>query len=189
MLAEMAPIHARYDVLITAGPGPAPPLESWRTLMFWQKPSLTTPFNVTGSPALVQCSGFTPAGLPLSLQLIGRPFDEATVLRVAHAYETATPWRGRRPVLDPTTPFSTALPPVPGVPTATLSAERRQEIAARCRSAGLTNLTPRMFEQLCATVPYIEAMIARLRAADHGFGDEPAGIFTFPADQTTPLWP
>jgi aspartyl-tRNA(Asn)/glutamyl-tRNA(Gln) amidotransferase subunit A len=189
MVAEMAPVYARHDVLITAGPGPAPTLESWRTLQFWQKPSLTTPFNVTGGPALVQCSGFTPAGLPLSLQLIGRPFDEATVLRVAHAYETATPWRARRPVLDPAAPFSTALPPVPDVAAATLSAERRQEIAARCNGAGLTRLTPRMFEQLCATVPYIEAMIARLRAADHGFGDEPADIFTFPTEPGAPLWP
>jgi aspartyl-tRNA(Asn)/glutamyl-tRNA(Gln) amidotransferase subunit A len=41
------------------------------------------------------------------LQLVGRPFDEATVLRAAHAYETATNWRSRRPSLDPTAAFST----------------------------------------------------------------------------------
>src|SRR3954454_8754900 len=72
---------------------------------FWQNSSLTTPFNVTGGPALAQCKGFTPAGLPLSLQLVGRPFDEATVLRAAHAYEMATNWRGRRPHLDPAATF------------------------------------------------------------------------------------
>ena len=189
MAAEMTQLYARCDVLITAGPGPAPTLESWRTLNFWRTPSLTTPFNVTGSPALVQCAGFTPDRLPLSLQLIGRPFEEATVLRVAHAYEAATPWRSRRPALDPAAPFSTTLPPVPDPATAALSAERRQEIAARCRSAGLTHLTPRMFEQLCATIPYIETMLERLRAADLGFGDEPADLFTFPITVAAPVWP
>ena len=190
MIAQMAPVYARHDLLITAGPGPAPTLESWRTLQFWQKASLTTPFNVTGGPALVQCCGFTASGLPLSLQLVGRPFDEATVLRAAHAYEAATPWRNRRPVLDPAAAFSSALPPVPDIPAATLGAERRQEIAARCQAAGLTRLSPRLFEQLCATVPYIEAMLERLRAMDQGFGAEPANVFTFPAEHDgVGLWP
>ena len=49
--------------------------------------------------------GFTAAGLPLSLQMVGRPFDEATVLRAAHAYEMATNWRNRRPSLDATATF------------------------------------------------------------------------------------
>ena len=55
------------------------------------------PFNVTGQPALAMCAGFTLDGLPLSLQLIGRPFDEATVYRVADAYEAATGWTKRHP--------------------------------------------------------------------------------------------
>jgi aspartyl-tRNA(Asn)/glutamyl-tRNA(Gln) amidotransferase subunit A len=45
------------------------------------------------------CNGFDSAGLPLSLQIVGRSFDEATVLRIGHAYERATPWRERRPAL------------------------------------------------------------------------------------------
>jgi aspartyl-tRNA(Asn)/glutamyl-tRNA(Gln) amidotransferase subunit A len=57
------------------------------------------PFNVTGSPAMSVCCGYTPNGLPLAFQLVGRPFDEATVLRAAHAYERATPWRSIRPTL------------------------------------------------------------------------------------------
>jgi aspartyl-tRNA(Asn)/glutamyl-tRNA(Gln) amidotransferase subunit A len=56
-----------------------------------------TPFSLTGAPALSVCAGFTPDGLPLSLQIAGRPFDDAKVLRVGHAYERATPWRDRRP--------------------------------------------------------------------------------------------
>jgi aspartyl-tRNA(Asn)/glutamyl-tRNA(Gln) amidotransferase subunit A len=59
----------------------------------------TAPFNVTGLPALSVCCGFTPNGLPIGLQIVGKPFDEGTVLQVAHAYEAASEWRRRRPVL------------------------------------------------------------------------------------------
>jgi aspartyl-tRNA(Asn)/glutamyl-tRNA(Gln) amidotransferase subunit A len=57
----------------------------------------TSPFNISGLPALALPCGFSGDGLPISLQLAGRPFDEATVLRVAHAYERATGWHTRRP--------------------------------------------------------------------------------------------
>jgi aspartyl-tRNA(Asn)/glutamyl-tRNA(Gln) amidotransferase subunit A len=43
--------------------------------------------------------GFTRSGLPIGLQITGKPFDEATLLRVAHAYEQATPWHKQRPRL------------------------------------------------------------------------------------------
>lgn len=62
----------------------------------WALIRLTRPLNVTGHPAISIPCGFTAAGLPVGLQLIGRRFDEATLLRVAHAYEAAAPWRGRR---------------------------------------------------------------------------------------------
>ena len=55
------------------------------------------PFNMTGLPALAVPCGFTETGLPLSLQIAGRPFDEATVFRAGHAYEQATEWHRRRP--------------------------------------------------------------------------------------------
>ena len=55
------------------------------------------PFNMTGQPTLALPCGFAPNGLPVSLQLSGRPFDEATVLRAGHAYEQATDWHTRRP--------------------------------------------------------------------------------------------
>jgi aspartyl-tRNA(Asn)/glutamyl-tRNA(Gln) amidotransferase subunit A len=60
---------------------------------------LTRPFNGLGLPALSLPCGFSSAGLPLALQLVGRPFDEATVLRLGHAYQRATDWHAREPGL------------------------------------------------------------------------------------------
>jgi aspartyl-tRNA(Asn)/glutamyl-tRNA(Gln) amidotransferase subunit A len=60
---------------------------------------LTIPVNLSGLPGISVPGGFTPAGLPIGLQLIARPFDEATLLRAAHAYERATLWHERRPPL------------------------------------------------------------------------------------------
>jgi len=177
MIAEMAPVHERFDALVTAGPGPAAPLGQWRTIHFWQRSSLTTPFNVTGGPALSQPIGFTPEGLPLAMQIVARPFADATVLRVAHAYEQATPWRARRPALDPAASFSTALPPVPDPEPASIPPARRAEIAAICERAGM-RVSAAQFEQLCATAPYVEEMVAHLRD-DVAFHAEPATVFRF----------
>ncbi len=66
------------------------------------RPSLvryTRPFNVSGHPAASVPCGFTADGLPIGLQVIGRSFDEATVLRVADAYQRVTDWHTRRPPL------------------------------------------------------------------------------------------
>jgi aspartyl-tRNA(Asn)/glutamyl-tRNA(Gln) amidotransferase subunit A len=59
----------------------------------------TIPVNLAGLPGLSMPAGFTRTGLPIGLQLIGRPFDEATLLRAAHAYERATEWHTRKPPL------------------------------------------------------------------------------------------
>jgi aspartyl-tRNA(Asn)/glutamyl-tRNA(Gln) amidotransferase subunit A len=50
-------------------------------------------FNLTGMPALSLCCGYNGRGLPIGLQIVGKPLDEVTVLRVAHAYETSAGWR------------------------------------------------------------------------------------------------
>jgi aspartyl-tRNA(Asn)/glutamyl-tRNA(Gln) amidotransferase subunit A len=60
----------------------------------------TIPVNLAGLPGISVPAGFTMAGLPIGLQLIGRAFDEATLLRVAAAYERATPWHARKPALE-----------------------------------------------------------------------------------------
>ena len=62
---------------------------------------LTAPANAAGLPALAIPCGFSGAGLPLSLQLVGRPFDEATLLSAGQAYQRRTDWHARQPPLSP----------------------------------------------------------------------------------------
>lgn len=57
----------------------------------------TWPFNLTGQPALTVPCGFDGQGLPVGLQIAGRPWDEAQVLRVGHQFQLATDWHRRRP--------------------------------------------------------------------------------------------
>jgi Asp-tRNA(Asn)/Glu-tRNA(Gln) amidotransferase A subunit family amidase len=87
-------------------PEPAPPLRAAlegpleeRIARQGRFSRLTRPFNGLGLPALSLPCGFSAAGLPLAFQLVGRPFDEATVLRVGHAYQRATDWHTREPDL------------------------------------------------------------------------------------------
>jgi aspartyl-tRNA(Asn)/glutamyl-tRNA(Gln) amidotransferase subunit A len=65
----------------------------------FERPTFTMPFNVTGLPALSLCTGFGAGGLPVGMQIVGKPFQEATVFRAGHAYETAHRWRAKRPDL------------------------------------------------------------------------------------------
>ena len=91
-----------FDVLLTASNfRPAPKIEAKPrdSIEFFQKPNITAVFNVTGNPAICIANGFSAGGLPLSCQIVGKYFDEATVLRVADALERVTPWSKTRPVL------------------------------------------------------------------------------------------
>ncbi|WP_186396261.1 amidase [Stappia sp. TSB10GB4] len=77
----------------------APTFDDQETLTKFTFGAATSIFNATGHPALSICNGFDADGMPTSAQIVGRWFDEATVYRVARAYEAATPWRAERPVL------------------------------------------------------------------------------------------
>jgi aspartyl-tRNA(Asn)/glutamyl-tRNA(Gln) amidotransferase subunit A len=98
--AETAAVLRDVDVLATpTTPKPATPFAVAHDPELGFPRSNMPPFNITGLPTLALPCGFSPTGLPLSLQLAGRPFDEETVLRVGHAYEQATPWHTRRPAV------------------------------------------------------------------------------------------
>jgi aspartyl-tRNA(Asn)/glutamyl-tRNA(Gln) amidotransferase subunit A len=86
------------DVLATpTTPGPAPAFAAVLDPNYPFARSNMPPFNLAGLPALAVPCGLAPSGLPISLQIAGRPSDEVTVLRVGHAYEQATEWHRRRP--------------------------------------------------------------------------------------------
>ena len=63
----------------------------------FREPSFVNPYNVLGTPAISVPCGFTSTGLPIGLQVAAGPFEESLVLRVARAYERATPWHDRHP--------------------------------------------------------------------------------------------
>jgi len=97
---KLARVMTDVDLLILpTTPGPAPLIKDVGSYGLFEIPNFTMPFNVAGTPALSLCNGYSVGGLPLSLQIIGRPFEDATVLRAGHAYENATPWKERRPQL------------------------------------------------------------------------------------------
>ena len=84
---------AAYDALITASSLiPAPTFEGASSTMSAAAPMQTMPFNVTGHPALSVPTGLSSEGLPMGLQIVGRAFDEATVLRIGRAVEQLSGW-------------------------------------------------------------------------------------------------
>jgi aspartyl-tRNA(Asn)/glutamyl-tRNA(Gln) amidotransferase subunit A len=107
--AEVDAVLTRVDALLTpATPVPAPRLDEREVTVDgvtedarWWLIRCTRPINVTGHPALSVPCGLTAAGLPIGLQLVGRPFDEATLLRLGHAFEAVSPVRDRWPPLGP----------------------------------------------------------------------------------------
>ncbi|MDJ0390470.1 amidase [Roseomonas sp. E05] len=102
LCAEMAAAMEDLDILVTAvQPAEAARITEVPRWALFEKPSYTIPFNVTGLPAISVCTGFGPGGLPLGMQMVGKPFAEPTLFRAAHAYEKATPWRDRRPSPQP----------------------------------------------------------------------------------------
>jgi aspartyl-tRNA(Asn)/glutamyl-tRNA(Gln) amidotransferase subunit A len=107
LIEDIAAVFQRVDAIVT----PASPVTAWQrgqasvvTGGMEESPlaaswRLTYPFNLTGLPALSLPCGFDSRGLPVGLQIAARPFDEATVLRVAQAYENIHGWNAMRPKL------------------------------------------------------------------------------------------
>ena len=98
LIAATAKAFERFDVLIsTPTAGSAPMLSEQRPDDGFARPLATTLANVAAVPSLVVCSGFTAAGLPLGLEIMGPAWGDATILRVGHQFELATGTRDRRP--------------------------------------------------------------------------------------------
>jgi aspartyl-tRNA(Asn)/glutamyl-tRNA(Gln) amidotransferase subunit A len=179
MMVEMEPLYARFDAFVTAGMGEAPNISDYRSVSFWQKASLLTAWNVTSQPVLMLPNGFGANGLPLGMQILGRPFGEEAILRIGHAYERATEWHTRRPHLVPgaSAPEVTP-PPVLSEPTDRVDPETRDLCVKAARRAGL-QLDDLMLAQLLEGAPYALEMVRRLRR-DHDLAHEPANVFSFP---------
>jgi aspartyl-tRNA(Asn)/glutamyl-tRNA(Gln) amidotransferase subunit A len=179
MMVEMEPFYARFDAFVTASMGEAPRLADYRSVSFWQKPSLLTAWNVTGQPVLQLPNGFGRSGLPLGMQIVGRPFGEPTILRVGHAYERATEWHTRRPQLVRSAAAPEIVPPpVLSGPADQVGAETRDLCVKGATRAGL-QLDDLMLAQLLEGAPYALGMVQRLRR-DHDLHHEPANVFSFP---------
>ncbi len=98
MIAAIEDVLRDVDVLLCASSmDPASRIDDAEETARTYSRQARTPFNVTGHPALAMMAGLATNGLPVSVQFVGRYFDEATVLRVAAAYERATSWHNNHP--------------------------------------------------------------------------------------------
>jgi aspartyl-tRNA(Asn)/glutamyl-tRNA(Gln) amidotransferase subunit A len=98
---EFEIFFTKYDLLLLpVTPIPAPSIEGMDAIeAARQLTRFTSPFNLTGLPALSIPCGFTGSGLPLGLQIVSRQWGESQVLQAGHAFEQATSWHLRRPAI------------------------------------------------------------------------------------------
>lgn len=146
-----------YDALVTFGSLHLPPLLGVEPQMTaFTVETLLTPFNLSASPALVQCTGFSANGLPLHWQVVGRQHREADILRLAIAYERATHWRTRLPEPRPPPPA----PAADALPTS--GAVASDEVAAFAARHGLGRLSAahlgRMQQHLAAVAGFADGI-------------------------------
>jgi len=176
-MAEMKPLVEQYDVLLTCGFGPAPRIDAHRTLNFWQRGNAFTPSNVARTPALVLPCGFSKNTLPLGLQLLARPSGDAQVLRAGHAYQLATDWHLRRPVLE----VGAHQPSIDGKAnepqSTTLDTAGHAHVENMARRAGL-RLDERQMRILLEAAPDALAMADRMKKPRDRM-DEPSLVFRF----------
>jgi aspartyl-tRNA(Asn)/glutamyl-tRNA(Gln) amidotransferase subunit A len=95
---EFAEVMRELDAVVTLSSLDLPcRIDDEKTIAATYERQCRMPFNVAGVPAIAVPTGFTAAGLPLAMQIVGRAFDEPMAYRVAHAYCAATGWTDRRP--------------------------------------------------------------------------------------------
>ena len=176
-LEDMRPVFERFDVLLASGFGPAPRFEDYRSENFWFKSNVCTPANTGRTPALALPCGYTGSSLPLGMQLIGRPGDDARVLQAGHAFQQVTDWHLRRPPLSE----GDALP-APDLQgnepkASTLSAAMQSHVEQMALQAGL-QLNERQMMILLENAPHAMAMAARMRKSRDRM-EQPSLVFRF----------
>jgi hypothetical protein len=120
--------------------------------------SLTRPVSLTGLPALAVPCGFTGTHLPISMQLVGRAWEESTLLRIGHAYERAAGWYTHRAPLDARTLPPLDAPPAP--PTSTVDAQWVMDFA---RLTGLSFVTEADAAPVAAALSPVRAQLEEAR--------------------------
>ena len=168
---SMVPVYERFDLLIApSATGPAPRLDAHSTVNFWRSPSITTPFDVTGGPALTLTAGFSENGLPLGVQLTAAPFEDRLVLAAGQAFQAATEWGCRRPVLEAGdgSKLETYALPAPALPR---ESDEREEARTLAALAGLPRDDDFLLALIAEAAPHARAMAARLDR-DYAFSDE-----------------
>ena len=164
----------RVDALVTATAfDGAPRLDQLQPVASYADPSLTAPFNFCNLPTVSVCNGFTPQGLPLGMQVVGRPWDEATALRVAHAYERATDWRTRRPDVESQHQVATCHAPF-GAPS-----EQADGTVMTLLNRASVPIVGDDLTGLREAWGHVETMRAQL-PRDRAFADDMASQFAFP---------
>jgi aspartyl-tRNA(Asn)/glutamyl-tRNA(Gln) amidotransferase subunit A len=179
IIAEMQPLYAKYDAFVTTGAGPAPHLRAHRAIgavQKWSTPSMGTMFSVTGAPAIALPCGFSAEGLPLGMQIAGRPFEEPALFAIAHAYERAAGWWQRHPKLV----AHVRAPDIDRGETVGESVEPaleiRRRVEAAVQQAGLA-LDARALALLHESAPHALELARRL-PRDRPWTDEQAAVFT-----------
>lgn len=178
LTAHMRAAFEQVDAMVTIGPGPAPRFDAPESHGFlyglWSdKPNLLAPFSVSGFPTLSVCTGFASNGLPTSMQIVTRPWDEATALRIGDAFQGLTDWHRRHP-LDPAgsiDPVQLAEP----APAEPLDQSMISWIDA-CLSHAQLALTDSQRALVYQAAPRVKRMIARLGTLEDR-AVEPAAIF------------
>jgi aspartyl-tRNA(Asn)/glutamyl-tRNA(Gln) amidotransferase subunit A len=120
--------------------------------------SLTRSISLTGLPALALPCGFTHAGLPASLQLVGRAWEESTVLRVGHAYEQTAGWYQRRPPIQ-----AGPMPPASPAASAQTRPSDAQWVLDMARLTGLSFIAESDAAPIAASIGPVKALLAEAR--------------------------
>ena len=162
------------DAIVTpTTPQPAYPAD--RSSPAWNMGIFTRPVSLAGLPALAVPCGFTGAGLPVSLQVVGRAWDEATLLRIGHAYEQAAGWAVRRPSMAEA-PIAAVAPPAPPPCDPAVTPEW---VLAMARLTGLAYVTEDDAPAIAAVLAPVRAQLALAR--------ERIDAGTDPLDRAGPL--